>query len=36
MTAESMLSTGAFLLIGLTLAGLAWGFVILKLQGGED
>ena len=35
MSAESMLVNGAFLLIGLTLVGLAWGFVIIKLQGGE-
>jgi cytochrome b6-f complex subunit 7 len=36
MSAESMLFNGAFLLIGLTLIGLAWGFVIIKLQGGEE
>jgi cytochrome b6-f complex subunit 7 len=36
MSAESMLVNGAFLLIGLTLVGLAWGFVIIKLQGGEE
>jgi cytochrome b6-f complex subunit 7 len=36
MSAESMLVNGAFLLIGLTLLGLAWGFVIIKLQGSED
>jgi cytochrome b6-f complex subunit 7 len=36
MTAESMLFNGAILLIVLTLVGLAWGFLILKLQGGEE
>jgi len=36
MTAESMLANGAFILIGLTLVGVAWGFVIIKLQGSED
>ena len=36
MSAESMLVNGAFLLITLTLVGLAWGFVIIKLQGSED
>jgi cytochrome b6-f complex subunit 7 len=36
MTAESMLANGAFIMIGLTLLGLAWGFVIIKLQGSEE
>ena len=36
MTAESMLTNGAFILIGLTLVGVAWGFVIIKLQGSEE
>jgi cytochrome b6-f complex subunit 7 len=36
MTAESMLFNGAILLIVLTLVGLAWGFLIIKLQGGEE
>jgi cytochrome b6-f complex subunit 7 len=35
MTAESMLFNGAILLIVLTLVGLAWGFLIIKLQGEE-
>ena len=36
MTAESMLFNGAILLVVLTLVGLAWGLLILKLQGGEE
>ncbi|MBD2653870.1 MULTISPECIES: PetM family cytochrome b6-f complex subunit 7 [Synechocystis] len=36
MTAESMLANGAFIMIGLTLLGVAWGFVIIKLQGSEE
>jgi cytochrome b6-f complex subunit 7 len=36
MTAESMLFNGAILLIVLTLVGLAWGFLIIKLEGGEE
>jgi cytochrome b6-f complex subunit 7 len=36
MTAESMLANGAFILMGLTLVGLAWGFVIIRLQGSEE
>jgi cytochrome b6-f complex subunit 7 len=35
MTAESMLFNGAILSIVLVLAGLAWGFLLLKIQGGE-
>lgn len=35
MTAESMLYTVPVILTVLTLVGLAWGFLILKLQGGE-
>jgi cytochrome b6-f complex subunit 7 len=35
MTAESMLFNGAILLMVLTLVGLAWGFLLLKIQGGE-
>lgn len=33
MSAESMLSTGVVLAIGLTLFGMAWGFLLLKIQG---
>lgn len=36
MSAESMLFNGAVLGIVLVLFGLAWGFLILKLQGGEE
>lgn len=35
MTAESMLFNGAILCFVLTLVGLAWGFLLLKL-GGEE
>ncbi|AFY78078.1 MAG: PetM family cytochrome b6-f complex subunit 7 [Hydrococcus sp. C42_A2020_068] len=35
MSAESMLFNGAILLIVLTLVGVAWGFLLLKIQGGE-
>jgi cytochrome b6-f complex subunit 7 len=35
MSAESMLFNGAVLLTVLTLVGLAWGFILLKIQGGE-
>jgi cytochrome b6-f complex subunit 7 len=35
MTAESMLFNGAILSIVLVLGGLAWGFLLLKIQGGE-
>ncbi|MCU0532287.1 MAG: PetM family cytochrome b6-f complex subunit 7 [Hydrococcus sp. Prado102] len=35
MTAESMLFNGAILSIVLTLVGLSWGFLLLKIQGGE-
>jgi cytochrome b6-f complex subunit 7 len=35
MTAESMMFNGAVLLMVLVLFGLAWGFLILKIQGGE-
>lgn len=35
MTAESMLQVGTFLLPVLVLFGLAWGFLLLKIQGGE-
>ena len=35
MTAESMMFNGPVLIAGLVLFGLAWGFVILKIQGGE-
>jgi len=33
MTAESMLVNGAILSSGLILVGLAWGFLLLKIQG---
>ena len=36
MTAESMLFNDAILLVVLTLVGLAWGFLILKLEGGKE
>jgi cytochrome b6-f complex subunit 7 len=36
MTAESMLFNGAILLVVLTLVGLAWGLLILKLEGGKE
>jgi cytochrome b6-f complex subunit 7 len=35
MTAESMMFNGAILMIVLILVGLAWGFLLLKIQGGE-
>ncbi|MGL5873996.1 MAG: cytochrome b6-f complex subunit PetM [Xenococcaceae cyanobacterium] len=35
MSAESMMFNGAILSIVLILVGLAWGFLILKIQGGE-
>ncbi|ACB52139.1 putative cytochrome b6-f complex subunit [Crocosphaera subtropica ATCC 51142] len=35
MTAESMMFNGAVILMVLVLFGLAWGFLILKIQGGE-
>ena len=35
MTAESMLFNGAIICSVLVLVGLAWGFLILKIQGGE-
>lgn len=35
MTAESMLFNGTILMIVLVLVGLAWGFLLLKIQGGE-
>ncbi len=36
MTAESMLFNGAILGIVLILVGLAWGFLLIKLQGEEE
>ncbi|MBE9169508.1 PetM family cytochrome b6-f complex subunit 7 [Pleurocapsales cyanobacterium LEGE 06147] len=36
MSAESMLFNGAILSIVLTLVGLALGFLLLKIQGGEE
>ena len=35
MSAESMLSNGAILMIVLVLGGLSLGFLMLKIQGGE-
>jgi cytochrome b6-f complex subunit 7 len=35
MSAESMLFNGAIVLTVLTLVGVAWGFLLLKIQGGE-
>lgn len=35
MTAEDLLFNGAILSIVLVLVGLAWGFLLLKIQGGE-
>jgi cytochrome b6-f complex subunit 7 len=35
MTAESMLFNGAIVSLVLVLVGLAWGFLLLKIQGGE-
>jgi cytochrome b6-f complex subunit 7 len=34
MSAESMFVNGIILLTVLVLGGLAWGFLILKIQGG--
>jgi cytochrome b6-f complex subunit 7 len=36
MSAESMLFNGAILSIVLVLVGLSWGFLLLKIQGGEE
>lgn len=36
MSAESMLYNGVILSIVLVLVGLAWGFLLLKIQGGEE
>ncbi len=36
MSAESMLFNGAILAIVLTLVGMSWGFLLLKIQGGEE
>jgi cytochrome b6-f complex subunit 7 len=36
MSAESMLFNGAILSITLILGGLSLGFLILKIQGGEE
>ena len=33
MSAESMLFNGAILCFGVVLVGLAWGFLLLKLEG---
>ena len=33
MSAESMMVNGAILSFGLILVGLAWGFLLLKIQG---
>lgn len=35
MSAESMLLTGAILCPTLILFGLAWGFLLLKIQGSQ-
>ena len=35
MSAESMLFNGAIACFSLILVGLAWGFLLLKIQGGE-
>ncbi|MEM8778284.1 MAG: PetM family cytochrome b6-f complex subunit 7 [Cyanobacteria bacterium P01_G01_bin.49] len=35
MTAESMMFNGAIILIVLVMFGLAWGFILLKIQGEE-
>lgn len=35
MSAESMLLVGAVLAPTLILFGLAWGFLLLRIQGGE-
>jgi cytochrome b6-f complex subunit 7 len=35
MSAESMMFNGAILSFTLILIGLAWGFLLLKIQGGE-
>lgn len=36
MTANTMIFNAIVLSIALTLVGVAWGFLILKLQGGEE
>ncbi len=36
MSAESMLFNGTIIMIVLTLVGVAWGFLLIKLQGGEE
>ncbi|ELR96512.1 PetM family cytochrome b6-f complex subunit 7 [Gloeocapsa sp. PCC 73106] len=36
MSAESMLYTGGILSFTLILVGLAWGFLLLKIQGGGE
>jgi cytochrome b6-f complex subunit 7 len=36
MSAESMLGNGIILCITVVLVGMAWGFLILKIQGGEE
>ena len=35
MSAESMLNNGIIIAPIIVLVGLAWGFLILKIQGGE-
>ncbi|MBR8831607.1 MAG: PetM family cytochrome b6-f complex subunit 7 [Chlorogloea purpurea SAG 13.99] len=35
MSAESMMFNGAIVSSVLVLVGLAWGFLLLKIQGGE-
>ncbi|MGF1481718.1 MAG: PetM family cytochrome b6-f complex subunit 7 [Cyanophyceae cyanobacterium] len=36
MSAHDMLFNGAILSFALILVGLAWGFLLLKIQGGEE
>lgn len=36
MTANDVMINAAYLSVGITLFGLAWGFLLLKLQGGEE
>ncbi|PSO55117.1 MAG: cytochrome B6 [Cyanobacteria bacterium QH_8_48_120] len=36
MTANEMIFNAAILSIALTLFGVAWGFLMLKIQGGEQ
>jgi len=36
MSAESMLGNGIILAITVVMVGLAWGFLLLKIQGGEE